>query len=199
MLDSSIILSKVRQGLHPQGWHVFHMSKSFPLRRGMLVGVITLCLTFIACIFLRKQLQIPNTFLFTVPLGSALLWGTLCGLHAFWLTRISVLVITPHGFIQQTGTSAQSLVVVSYSDLTRMEIEVNVQSRNGYTCQPRVATHGEATTLRLKLLYPDGTSRVWSPDKRFGASTEVAPYINEGYVRYFAFKKKIQSKPYSRA
>ena len=133
---------------------------------------------------------------------SSPLWGLFAGIVVFVgmmvgrmvavQAKYSCLVITPDGFVQRTGRSARSIFAVAYRDLAGMKIDVDARKRPRHNCSPVYDQHYARQvkiTLRLFLSYPDQHTRVWQPDKRFGDSMEIVPFLNEGYVRHFALKR----------
>lgn len=64
------------------------------------------------------------------------------------------------------------------------ESEISERKRQRSLCSEKIKIQGDVTELNLKLRYIDGHEVVWRPAKVFGATFDIVPYINEGYVQY---------------
>ena len=194
MLDANAVLATIRRGDIPKGWHVYHAKQSPLVLKGIVVGLLTLLVSAIvmgvSIALGEPRLNVGLIVLVAVAVG-LLTW-----LRQWRRTMNAVLVVTPDGFVQYTGS--QTPFVVSYAELKNMDVQVQGRVNLGYTCSRVVRTRDEISVIQLKLYYPDGRMVTWSPAKLFGPSLDISPYINEGYVHHFALRKwgkarKVQS------
>ena len=185
MLDANTILATIRLGDVPKSWHVYHAKQSPLVLKGIVVGVLTLLLSAII-MGVNIVLGGPRLNVGLIVLVSVVV-GLVTWLVQWRRTMNAVLVVTPDGFVQYTGS--QTPFAVSYAELKNMDVQVSGRTNLGYTCSLVIRTRDEISAIQLKLHYPDGHVVGWSPAKMFGPSLDIAPYINEGYVQYFALRK----------
>ena len=185
MLDANTVLASIRHGDIPKGWHVYHAKKAPFVLRSFLASLLTLFVLLIIS-GLSVAWGWPR-----FDVGFIVLVAVLSGLFPWFVlrrrAREAMLVITPDGFVQYTGS--QTPFAVSYAELKDMQVEVSGRVNLGYTCSLVVRTRDEISIIELKLHYPDSRIVTWSPAKIFGPSLDIVPYINEGYVQYFALRR----------
>ena len=184
MLDANTILATIRRGDIPKSWHVYHAKQSTHVLKGIVVGLLTLLLSALI-MAVSIALGEPRLNVGLIVLVSVAV-GVTTWLAQWRRTHEAVLVVTPDGFLQYTGS--QTPFAVSYAELKNMDVQMRGRVNLGYTCSLVIRTRDEISAIQLKLYHPDGRVVTWSPAKLFGPSLDIAPYINEGYVQYFALR-----------
>ena len=184
MLDANTILTTIRRGDIPKSWHVYHAKQSPLVLKSIVVGLLML---FLSAIIMAVSIALgePRLNVRLIVLVAVAV-GVITWLAQWRRTNDAVLVVTSDGFVQYTGS--QTPFAVSYAELKNMDVQVRGRVNLGYTCSLVIRTRDEISAIQLKLYYPDGREVVWSPAKLFGPSLDIAPYINEGYVQYFALR-----------
>lgn len=186
MLDANTVLANIRCGDIPKSWHVYHAKQSPLVLKGIVVGLLTLLFSAII-MGVNIVLGGPRLNVGLIVLVSVVV-GLVTWMAQWRRAKDAVLVIMPDGFVQYTGS--QTPFAVSYTELKNMDVQVQSRVNLGYTCSLVIRTRDEISAIQLKLSYPDGRVVVWSPAKVFGPSLDIAPYINEGYVQYFALRRR---------